>query len=78
MQFPPDEYLLLSRRGSVPSPTRAGPRPPDPQPEVPAQRQSPRQSAVRRTVNRRVRAMRALHGGLQSTWTAFGPGGRDL
>ncbi len=78
MQFRSDEYLLLSRRGSVPSPTRAGPRRPEPPPVAPAQPRPPRQSAVRHAVSSRVRAARAVRHGLRATWTAFGPGGQDL
>lgn len=78
MQFRSDEYLLLSRRGSVPSPARAGPRQSEPQPVAPPQPRPSRQSAVRRAVSRRVRAARAVRHGLRATWTAFGPGGQDL
>jgi len=78
MQFRSDEYLLLSRRGSVPSPIRAGPRRPEPEPVAPARARPSRQASVRRAVSSRVRAARAVRRGLRATWTAFGPGGQDL
>ena len=78
MQFRSDEYLLLSRRGSVPSPIRAGPRRSDPRPAGPGQPRSPRRSVLRRAVSRRLEAARAVRRGLRATWTAFGSGGEDL
>lgn len=79
MQFKSDEYLLLSRRGSVPSPIRAGPRPAAERAfrERPRRRASPR---IRRlaVVRGRVRAAAALGRGVRATWTAFGNGGQDL
>ena len=78
MQFRSDEYLLLSRRGSVPSPTRAGPHRPDPQPTEPPRPRPSRRSAVRWALRRRIEVARAVRGGLRAAWTAFGPGGQDL
>lgn len=80
MQFKSEEYLLLSRRGSVPLPvrTRTWPRPerlPRSRPQIV---RIPRRTAVRRGVAGRLTALRDLHGGLRATWTAFGPGGEDL
>jgi hypothetical protein len=79
MQYNRDEYLLLSRRGSVRARPRGGPRHaadfesfPRARPEVVPRRR------LRTVVAGWVRALSALRGGVQATWTAFGNGGRDL
>jgi hypothetical protein len=87
MQFKPDEYLLLSRRGSVPSSSRAGPPPEfgcepgfgwESESRMRAKpatvRRGRRKSALRGHVRVRAGVRRALN----ATWTAFGNGTRDL
>ena len=80
MQFKPDEYLLLSRRGSVPLPVRTStrPRPERPVRSPPRSAKTPRRIVVTRGLARRRAALRDLRGGLRATWTAFGPGDQDL
>ncbi|MGH2866559.1 MAG: hypothetical protein ACRDNK_03190 [Solirubrobacteraceae bacterium] len=77
MQFNPDEYLLLSRRGSVPSPKRRG-SPPEPELRVRARPATARASRLRTVVRGRVHAAAALRGAVHATWTAFGNSPRDL
>lgn len=82
MQFNRDEYLLLSRRGSVPPALRSGPRPrPEWQPETQPSRgrslEARSRGAVRTKASRPVEGVLALRSGLRATWTAFGSGGQD-
>lgn len=65
MQFKPEEYLLLSRRGSVPLPVRS---PTKPHRERPARSRPHPVSTRRRTAGRRglrgrLAALRDLRGG---------------
>lgn len=80
MQFKPDEYLLLSRRGSVPVPVRTPrrPRPERPVRSPPQPARTPRRIVVTRGLAGRRAVLRDLRGGLRATWTAFGPGDQDL
>jgi hypothetical protein len=77
MQFKPDECLLLSRRGSVPSPSRAGPAL-EPESRVRARPATVRRTWLRAALRGRVRAAAALRRAVHATWTAFGNGARDL
>ena len=77
MQFKPDEYLLLSRRGSVPSPSRAGP-PPEPESRVRTRPARVGRGWLRTAVRGRVRAAASLRGAVHAIWTGFGNGARDL
>jgi hypothetical protein len=76
MQFNPDEYLLLSRRGSVPSSSRAGPAP-EPESRERATPVTVRRSWLRTALRGRVRAAASLKTAVRATWTAFGNGARD-
>lgn len=79
MQCNGDEYLPLSRRGSLRDPPRVGPRhaadfesyPPTRPKVVPRRRPSAVVAGWRR-------ALSALRGSVQATWTAYGSGGRDI
>lgn len=77
MRFNPDEYLLLSRRGSVPSSTRAGPAR-EPEARVRARPVTVRRRWLRTALRGRVRAAATLKAAVHATWTAFGNGARDL
>jgi predicted enzyme related to lactoylglutathione lyase len=55
MQFKPDEYLLLSRRGSVPCPSRAGP-PPETESRVRTRPATVRRGRLRNGLRGRLRA----------------------
>ena len=80
MQFKPEEYLLLSRRGSVPLPVRTPTRPYRERPvrSRPHAVTTPRRTVVKRGLRGRLAVLRDLRGGLRATWTAFGPGDQDL
>ena len=80
MQFKEDEYLLLSRRGSVPLPVRTPtrPRPERPVRSRPQPVKTPRRVVVKRGLAGRMAALRDLRGGVRAAWTAFGPGSQDL
>jgi hypothetical protein len=77
MQFKPDEYLLLSRRGSVPSSSRAGPAP-EPESTVRGRPATVRRRWLRTALRGRVSAAATLKAAVRATWTAFGKGARDL
>jgi hypothetical protein len=81
MQFSRDEYLLLSRRGSVPSPSRAGPPPglgSESESRVRARPATVRPGRRKPVLRRRVRVRAGLRRALHATWTAFGSDARDL
>ena len=68
MQFDRDEFVFLSRRGSVPRISRAGPYvEPDPDRESGAK---PRR--ISRRARQRGGSARALRASIQTTWALFG------
>ncbi len=89
MQFNRDEYVFLSRRGSVP-PARRSRRRPVSEAETSgshtSQAQAQAQTRARLAVTlgslgtatkRRARAAGVYRAGVRATWTAFGRGGQD-
>jgi hypothetical protein len=79
MEFYRDDYLLLSRRGSVPPELRPGARPAkDADSRLRATSATPRRRRLRTIVHRGVRVTAALRGGVQATWGALRNGAEDL
>lgn len=67
MQFDRDEFVFLSRRGSVPRISRAGPY----VGEEPAREPEPA-TRVSRPVRPRGASARAVRASIQTTWALFG------
>jgi hypothetical protein len=79
MEFYRDDYLLLSRRGSVPPQIRPGPRPEtDAESRLRATSATPRRPRLRTIVHRGVRAAAALPSRVQATWAALRNEAKEL
>jgi len=74
MQFDRDEFVFLSRRGSVPRISRAGPHvEPDPDRDRDSGASTRR---ISRTARERGASARALRASIQTTWALFGQNDR--